>query len=123
MSTGVPGSVSAAARGAVDGMGLVDRAGPAIEEQADRVAETACELADAAARSGWSAAADDALVAIDTLTAALTQIAPAIGEALAAVTGATTTARRLGLRSQGSDRDGDRGTRTRTQSHSLMSIR
>ncbi|MFC9734338.1 hypothetical protein ACFWGM_38360 [Streptomyces roseolus] len=98
MSTGVPGSVSAAARGVVDGMGLVDRAGPAIEEQADQVAEAACELADIAAGSGWSAAAaDDALVAIDTLTAALTQIAPAIGEALAAVTGATTTARRLGL--------------------------
>ncbi|MFI8515946.1 hypothetical protein ACIGHB_32985 [Streptomyces sp. NPDC085460] len=80
-------------------MGLVDRAGPGIEEQADRVAEAACELADAAAGSDWSAAAaDDALVAIDTLTAALAQIAPDVGEALAAVTAATTRARlRLGL--------------------------
>ncbi|MFF9344906.1 hypothetical protein ACF1CG_34770 [Streptomyces sp. NPDC014773] len=80
-------------------MGLVDRAGPGIEEQADQVAEAACELADAAAGSGWSAAAaDDVLVAIDTLTAALAQIAPDVGEALAAVTAATTRARlRLGL--------------------------
>ncbi|MFD3999001.1 hypothetical protein [Streptomyces sp. NPDC058583] len=48
-------------------MGLVDRAGPGREEEADQVAEAACELADAAPGSGWSAAAaDDALVAIDT---------------------------------------------------------
>ncbi|MFK3734643.1 hypothetical protein ACI2LJ_30755 [Streptomyces sp. NPDC088090] len=80
-------------------MGLVDRAGPGIEEQADQVAEAACGLADAAAGSAWSAAAaDDVLVAIDTLTAALAQIGPDGGEALAAVTAAATRARlRLGL--------------------------
>ncbi|MDX2290734.1 MULTISPECIES: hypothetical protein [Streptomyces] len=63
------------------------------------MAEAACELADAAAGSGWSAAAaDDVLVAIDTLSAALAQIGPDVGEALAAVTAATTRARlRLGL--------------------------
>ncbi|GHE24210.1 hypothetical protein Shyd_84780 [Streptomyces hydrogenans] len=97
-TAGRSGSVPAAARGVGDGMGLVDRAGPGIEEQADRVAEAACELADAAAGSGWSAAADDVLVAIDTLSAALAQIGPDVGEALAAVTAATTKARlRLGL--------------------------
>ncbi|MGW5003068.1 hypothetical protein ACWEP8_36055 [Streptomyces hydrogenans] len=80
-------------------MGLVDRAGPGIEEQADQVAEAACELADTAAGSGWSAAAaNDVLVAIDTLSAALAQIGPDVGEALAAVTAATARARlRLGL--------------------------
>ncbi|MFE0773342.1 hypothetical protein [Streptomyces sp. NPDC058861] len=59
----------------------------------------ACELADATAGSGWSsAAADDALVAVDTLVDALAQISPEAGEALAAVTAATATARQcLGL--------------------------
>ncbi|MDV5143189.1 hypothetical protein R1T08_02405 [Streptomyces sp. SBC-4] len=76
-------------------MGLVDRAGPGIEEQADQVAEAACELADATAGSGWSvAAADDALVAIDTLAAALAQVDQEVAEVLAAVTAATATARR-----------------------------
>ncbi|MGW3521364.1 hypothetical protein [Streptomyces hydrogenans] len=80
-------------------MGLVDWAGPGLEEQADQVAEAACELADAAAGSGWSAAADDdALVAIDTLTAALPQIGPDVREALTEVAAATSTVRRrLGL--------------------------
>ncbi|WP_329624734.1 hypothetical protein OG357_33875 [Streptomyces sp. NBC_01255] len=81
-------------------MELVEQAGPGIEEQADQIAETACELADATAGCGWSvAAADDALVAIDTLAAALAQIDPEVREVLAAVTAATATARRrLGLR-------------------------
>ncbi|MER7539200.1 hypothetical protein ABTX77_31115 [Streptomyces sp. NPDC097704] len=58
-------------------MGLVDRVWPRIEEQTDQVAEASCELADAVSGYGWSAAADDdALVAIDTLTAALAQIDP-----------------------------------------------
>ncbi|MFC7979789.1 hypothetical protein ACFUT3_31710 [Streptomyces cinereoruber] len=80
-------------------MGLVDRVWPGIEEQADKVAEAACDLADTTAGSGWSAAAaDDALVAIDTLTAALARIDPDIHEALIAVTAATSTVRRrLGL--------------------------
>ncbi|MFF5393455.1 hypothetical protein ACFY5H_35060, partial [Streptomyces sp. NPDC013012] len=43
-------------------MGLVDRAGPGLEEQADQVAEAVRELMDAPAGSGWStAAADDTL--------------------------------------------------------------
>ncbi|MFH9959043.1 hypothetical protein ACH4OX_33170 [Streptomyces roseolus] len=76
-------------------MGLVDRARPGIEEQADRVAEAACELADASVGSGWSAAAaDDVLVAIDTLVATLAEIGPELGEVLAAVTTATAAARR-----------------------------
>ncbi|WP_093877416.1 hypothetical protein [Streptomyces sp. TLI_105] len=57
------------------------------------MAEAACELADATAGYGWrAAAADDALVAIDTLAAALVRIDPEVGEALAAVTAATATA-------------------------------
>ncbi|MGW6247907.1 hypothetical protein [Streptomyces roseolus] len=76
-------------------MGLVDRAGPGVEEQADRVAEAACELADAAAGSGWStAAADGALVAIGTLTAALAWIDPGVREALIEVAAAASTVRR-----------------------------
>ncbi|MFC7794139.1 hypothetical protein [Streptomyces cinereoruber] len=76
-------------------MGLVDRVWPGIEEQADQVAEAACELADATAGHGWSAAAaDDALVAIDALTAALARVDPDVSEALIAVTAATATVRR-----------------------------
>ncbi|MFB7592808.1 hypothetical protein [Streptomyces sp. NPDC056169] len=40
------------------------------------------------------AAIDDALVAIDTLAAALAQVDPEVAEVLAAVTAATSTARR-----------------------------
>ncbi|MET9347730.1 hypothetical protein [Streptomyces termitum] len=63
------------------------------------MAEAACELADAAAGADWSAAAaDDVLAAIDTLASALAGTGPELGEILAAVTGATATARRhLGL--------------------------
>ncbi|MDV9192911.1 hypothetical protein R6L23_32685 [Streptomyces sp. SR27] len=65
------------------------------QKQADQLAEAACELADAAAGSGWSAAAvDDALVTIDTLANALAQVDPEVREVLAAVTAATATARR-----------------------------
>ncbi|MFC7924742.1 hypothetical protein [Streptomyces cinereoruber] len=80
-------------------MGLVERAAPGIEERADRASVAACELADATAGSGWSpAAADDALVAIDTLTAALAEIDPEVGDVLVAVTAATAMVRRrLGL--------------------------
>ncbi len=80
-------------------MGPVDRVLPGIEERADRIAEAACKLADATAGTGWSAvAADDALVAIDTLAAALARIDPDVHEALIAVTAMTSTVRRrLGL--------------------------
>ncbi|MFI1654922.1 hypothetical protein ACH4ZU_08360 [Streptomyces sp. NPDC020472] len=65
-------------------MGLVDRPGPGIEKQANQAAETACELTDATAGYGWNAAAaDDFLVAIDTLAAALTRIDPEAREAQA----------------------------------------
>ncbi|MFC7931811.1 hypothetical protein [Streptomyces cinereoruber] len=90
MSTGDTfGSVPAAAYGVVDGMGLVDRVWPGIEEQTDKIVEVACELADATAGHGWSAAAADALVAIDTLTVALARVDPDVREALIAVTAAT----------------------------------
>ncbi|MFF0754567.1 hypothetical protein [Streptomyces sp. NPDC004267] len=76
-------------------MELVERALPRVEEHADQAAESACLLADVASEGGWSAAAaDDALVAIDILAAALAQIDPEVHEALAAVTAATATARR-----------------------------
>ncbi|MFE5797138.1 hypothetical protein ACFQ8C_31805 [Streptomyces sp. NPDC056503] len=48
-------------------MGLADRAAPGNEKQAGQVAEAACEFADTAARYGYSAAADDARVAIGGL--------------------------------------------------------
>ncbi|MFF0486807.1 hypothetical protein [Streptomyces sp. NPDC004435] len=68
-------------------MGLVDRAGPGIEEQAGQVAEAACELADATAGSGWSMIAAD-------LAAALAQVDQGVAEVLAAVTAATASVRR-----------------------------
>lgn len=34
-------------------MGLVEKAGPGIEKQADQVAVGACELTDATAGTGW----------------------------------------------------------------------
>ncbi|WP_145953756.1 hypothetical protein [Streptomyces venezuelae] len=73
----------------------MDRAGPGIEEQADQVAEAACELADATAGSGWSmVAVDDALVAIDALAPALAQVDQEVAEVLAAT---ATVRRRFGL--------------------------
>ncbi|MFB6634853.1 hypothetical protein ACFCWY_33655 [Streptomyces sp. NPDC056362] len=80
-------------------MGLVNRVWPGIEEQADQIAEAACELADTTAGTGWSAAAaDDALVAVDTLAAALARVDPDVREAPTAVTAATSAVRgRLGL--------------------------
>ncbi|WP_435059746.1 hypothetical protein [Streptomyces sp. bgisy060] len=80
-------------------MELVERALPGVEEHADQTAESACLLADVVSGGGWSAAAaDDALVAIETLAQALGGIGPELAEVLAAVTAATSTARRrLGL--------------------------
>ncbi|MFB8314665.1 hypothetical protein ACFC5T_40105 [Streptomyces sp. NPDC055961] len=81
-------------------MELVERALPgAVEEHADQAAESACLLADVVSTAGWStAAADDALTAIETLAGALGGIGPEVREALVAVTAATSTARRrLGL--------------------------
>ncbi|MEV7675934.1 hypothetical protein [Streptomyces sp. NPDC088752] len=75
-------------------MGLVERAGPNFEEQPDGIAEAMCELADTTARSGWSAAADDVPVTVDTLTSALAEIAPDVSEVLVAVTAAIAVVRR-----------------------------
>ncbi|KIF72723.1 hypothetical protein QR77_41230 [Streptomyces sp. 150FB] len=80
-------------------MGLVSRAAPGVEKQAERAAESACHLADAVTPTAWSTvAAEDALEAIDVLTTALSQISPDTATALAAVAAATNAARHsLGL--------------------------
>ncbi|MGW1014514.1 hypothetical protein ACWD4X_31295 [Streptomyces termitum] len=68
------------------------RAAPGVEQHAERAVEAACGLADAAGPGGWStAAAEDALDAIDTLAEALSGADPELAQALAAV--AATTAR------------------------------
>ncbi|MEV5898366.1 hypothetical protein [Streptomyces sp. NPDC052127] len=68
---------------------------PGVEHYAETAAESACHLADSTGPESWSsAAAGDAPDAIDTLAGALS----ALGPDLAAVTAATTRARRqLGL--------------------------
>ncbi|MFJ7416605.1 hypothetical protein ACIQWZ_38275 [Streptomyces sp. NPDC098077] len=75
------------------------RAAPGVEQYAEQVAESACHLADLAGPGAWStAAAEDALDAIDTLTEALGSAGPELAQALAAVTAATNdTRRRLGI--------------------------
>ncbi|MFI1890695.1 hypothetical protein [Streptomyces jumonjinensis] len=80
-------------------MGLSSRAAPGVEQRAELAAVSACHLADAVTLTAWStAAAEDALDAIDVLTAALSGISPETAEALAAVVAATADARRrLGL--------------------------
>ncbi|MEU3619807.1 hypothetical protein ABZ725_47110 [Streptomyces sp. NPDC006872] len=72
---------------------------PGIEQYAETAAENACHLADATAPESWSsAAADDALDAIDTLAGALSALGPDVAAALAPVMAATADARRqLGL--------------------------
>ncbi|WP_426361687.1 hypothetical protein [Streptomyces sp. E-08] len=75
-------------------MGLVERAWPGIKERTDRAAEAACELANAAAEYGWSAAStDNTLTAIDILAA---KVALGAREVLATVMAATAR-RRVGL--------------------------
>ncbi|MFI1798998.1 hypothetical protein ACH427_16855 [Streptomyces sp. NPDC020379] len=76
------------------------RAAPGVEHRAEQAAETACHLADATVRGGWStAAAEDALDAIDTLVEALGSVGDdAVAQALAVVAVATGDARRsLGI--------------------------
>ncbi|GAA5083228.1 MULTISPECIES: hypothetical protein [Actinomycetes] len=75
------------------------RAAPGVEQHAERVVEAACHLADLTGPGGWStAAAEDALDAIDTLTEALGSAGPGLAQALAAVAAATGDARRrLGI--------------------------
>ncbi|MDN3262877.1 hypothetical protein QWJ26_24335 [Streptomyces sp. CSDS2] len=77
-------------------MELAERAAPGVEQHAEQAAEAACHLADAAGPGGWStAAAEDVLDAIDTLTEALGSAGPELARALAAVAAATDGARRL----------------------------
>ncbi|MDX3025399.1 hypothetical protein [Streptomyces acidiscabies] len=75
------------------------QAQPGVEQRAEQAVESACHLADTTGPGAWStAAAEDTLDAIDTLTEALGTIGPEITEALAAVAAATTQARRrLGI--------------------------
>uniref|UniRef100_UPI003F490B17 hypothetical protein n=1 Tax=Streptomyces sp. CA-136453 TaxID=3240050 RepID=UPI003F490B17 len=76
-----------------------ERAAPGVEQHAEQVAESACHLADLAGPDGWStAAAEDVLDAIDTLTEALGSAGPELAQALAAAAAATGAARRhLGI--------------------------
>ncbi|MGW8730528.1 hypothetical protein ACWGNF_31380 [Streptomyces sp. NPDC055808] len=76
-----------------------ERAAPGVEQHAEQVAESACHLADLAGPDGWStAAAEDVLDAIDTLTEALGSAGPELTHALAAVAASTGDARRrLGI--------------------------
>lgn len=70
-----------------------------MEKAAERTVESACHLADLAGPAGWSTvAAEDVLDAIDTLTETLGGADEELAQALAAVTAATTEARRrLGI--------------------------
>ncbi|MCP9213394.1 hypothetical protein [Streptomyces cucumeris] len=83
--------------GTVDGVVGAGRA--RVEQHAERVAETACHLADVTGPGGWSTAAvEDVLDAIDILTEALGDAGPELAQALAAVAAATSSARRhLGI--------------------------
>ncbi|MFI9029932.1 hypothetical protein [Streptomyces sp. NPDC053560] len=70
-----------------------------MEQAAEQSIESACHLADLVSPNAWStAAAEDVLDAIDTLTEALGGAGPELAQALAAVAAATTDARRrLGI--------------------------
>ncbi|MEU1940482.1 hypothetical protein ACH49O_41365 [Streptomyces coeruleorubidus] len=80
-------------------MELSAQAGPGVEQAAEQTVESACHLADLAGPDGWStAAAEDVLDAIDTLTEALGSAGEDLAQALAAVGAATAEARRrLGI--------------------------
>ncbi|KDN74840.1 hypothetical protein DF19_27540 [Streptomyces olindensis] len=80
-------------------MELSAQAGPGVEKAAEQTVESACHLADLAGPDGWStAAAEDVLDAIDTLTDTLGSVGEDLAQALAAVATATAQARRrLGI--------------------------
>jgi hypothetical protein len=64
-----------------------DNARPRVEQYAEAIADTACDLADTTRSQDWNAASqDDLLEAIDTLAGALSALGPDIARALAAVT-------------------------------------
>ncbi|OUC79116.1 hypothetical protein [Streptomyces swartbergensis] len=83
-------------------MELSAQAGPGVEKAAEQAVESAChlaDLADLAGPDGWStAAAEDVLDAIGTLTDTLGSVGEELAQALAAVATATAQARRrLGI--------------------------
>ncbi|MFD6174805.1 hypothetical protein [Streptomyces coeruleorubidus] len=96
-------------------MELSAQAGPGVEKAAEQAVESACHLADLAGPDGWSTAAvEDVLDAIDTLTDTLGSVGEDLAQALAAVATATAQARRrLGITvdDQGA-RAGQRGVGT-----------
>ncbi|MEU3400710.1 hypothetical protein [Streptomyces filamentosus] len=70
-----------------------ERAAPGVEQHAEQAVEAAWNLADVAGPGGWStAAAEDALDAIDTLTEALGGADPELARTLAAVAAALPSA-------------------------------
>ncbi|MFB6578759.1 hypothetical protein ACFCYC_15305 [Streptomyces sp. NPDC056402] len=75
---------------------LPDQSAPGVQQLAEAVADSVCRLADAAGH--WSlSAVEDAVEAIDTLVAAVSQIDPDVARALAGVPAATAAAlRRFG---------------------------
>ena len=80
-------------------MELSAQAGPGVEKAAEQTIESACHLADLAGPDGWStAAAEDVLDVIDTLTDALSGAGTELAQALATVAAAAADARRrLGI--------------------------
>ncbi|MBB3081664.1 hypothetical protein FHS41_008222 [Streptomyces violarus] len=69
-------------------MELSAQAVPGVEKAAEQAVESACHLADLAVPNGWStAAAEDVLDAIDTLTETLGGAGAELAQALAAVSG------------------------------------
>ncbi|GGU06161.1 hypothetical protein [Streptomyces coeruleorubidus] len=80
-------------------MELSAHAGPGVEKAAEQAVESACHLADLAGPDAWSTAAtEDVLDAIDTLTDTLSTVGEDLAQALAAVATATAQARRrLGI--------------------------
>ncbi len=86
-------------------MELSAQAGPGVEKAAEQTVESAChladlaDLADLAGPDGWStAAAEDVLDAIDTLTDTLGSVGEDLAQALPTVATATAQARRrLGI--------------------------
>ncbi|CAM5559714.1 hypothetical protein [Streptomyces purpurascens] len=80
-------------------MELSAQGGPGVEKAAEQAVESACHLADLAGPNSWStAAAEDVLDAIDTLTETLSGAGAELAQTLTAVAAATAEARRhLGI--------------------------
>jgi hypothetical protein len=77
-------------------MELSAHAGPGVEKAAEQTVESACYLADLVGPNSWgTAAAEDVLDAIDTLTETLGGAGEELARSLAAMAAATAEARRL----------------------------